>query len=872
MGKSLVIVESPAKVKTLGKFLGSQYIVKSSVGHIRDLGKPSASPKKKKVVKGDKKNKSKAAKEEEKYQKLIEKMGIDPSKGWEAVYEILPGKEKVVKQLQSAAEKVSTIYLATDLDREGEAIAWHLKEAIGGEDSKYKRVTFTEITKKAVLNAFESPTELDQNRVNAQQTRRFLDRLVGFMLSPLLWRKIARGLSAGRVQSVALRMISERESAIHAFKPEEYWEVKTNLKTPKDKKELLVPVVKEDGKTFRPSSQKECDKAVKVLEKGTYKVGEVEKKPGQSKPTAPYITSTLQQAASLRLRYGVKKTMMVAQKLYEAGLITYMRTDSTNISQDAVSACRDYIAKSFGAKYLPKDSNLYSSKKSAQEAHEAIRPTDLLISEPAVASQIDQDAAKLYQLIWRQFVACQMTQATYDLTKVSIQCENFELRIRGRILTFDGFLKVQPPVSKNKDNQDLVLPPLKEGDILSLQSLLPSQHFTKPPPRFTEASLVRELEKKSIGRPSTYAAIISTIQDRGYVKVEQRRFFCLKMGEVVAVRLLESFDKLMNYDFTANLEEKLDNIAEGKKVWTDVLDVFYSELIEDLKQAEETMRTCDPTLVASIACPTCERPMSLRIARTGVFLGCSGYALTPKERCTETMNLVSGDEVEAYSDDDDDEGNVQEIKSKKRCSKCDTAMDSYLIDQERRLHVCGNHPDCEETLLEQGQFRIKGYEGPVIPCDKCGADMQLKSGRFGKYFACTNTKECKNTRKLLKNGEPAPPKADPIPMPELKCEKSDGYFVLRDGAAGIFLASSDFPRSRETKKPSVADLIRHKEALDPKYRHLTKAPESDPDGNPTIVRFSRKTKTHYIGSMRDQKMTNWILVWDGKGWSSKKEL
>ena len=871
MSKSLVIVESPAKVKTLGKFLGSQYIVKSSVGHIRDLGKvPAPSLKKKKVLKKKVSAKKTAEeKETEKYKKLVEKMGIDPSHGWRAHYEILPGKEKVVKQLQDAAKKVDTIYLATDLDREGEAIAWHLMEAIGGDHAKYKRVTFTEITKKAVLEAFDHPTELNYNRVNAQQTRRFLDRLVGFMLSPLLWRKVARGLSAGRVQSVAVRMISERESDIHAFKTEEYWEVKAKLKTVQSEEEILVPVMKEGKKAFRPGSKEECDKALSSLENGPYKVHSVEKKPGKAKPSAPYITSTLQQAASVRLRYGVKKTMMLAQRLYEAGFITYMRTDSTSLSKEAVASCRDFIGDNYGAKYLPSAPKNYSSKKSAQEAHEAIRPTELGVKEGKVALQIDPDAAKLYDLIWRQFVACQMSEAEYDLTKVVLKCGDFELRTRGRILKFDGFLRVQPPVSKSKDGQDVVLPPLAEGEDLPLLGLNPSQHFTSPPPRYTEASLVRELEKKSIGRPSTYAAIISTIQDRGYVKAEQRRFFCLKMGEVVAIRLKESFPRLMSYDFTAQLEEKLDEIAEGGKEWTEVLDAFYEGFVETLKEAEETMRSSEPTLVPEVSCPKCERPMSLRVARTGVFLGCSGYSLPPKEKCGETLNLTPGEEVESYSDDDE-EGNVEELQAKKRCSKCDTAMDSHLIDAVRRLHVCGRYPDCDGTFLEEGQFRVKGYEGPVIPCDKCSSEMQLRSGRFGKYFACTSD-DCKNTRKLLKSGEAAPPKVDPIHMPELKCEKSDGYFVLRDGAAGIFLASSLFPKSRETKKPQVSDLVRHKDEIDPKYQHLLKAPEEDPDGNKTVVRFSRKTKEHCIGSIKGEKMTSWLLVWAGKKWVNDKK-
>jgi DNA topoisomerase-1 len=390
-----------------------------------------------------------------------------------------------------------------------------------------------------------------------------------------------------------------------------------------------------------------------------------------------------------------------------------------------------------------------------------------------------------------------------------------------------------------------------------------------PPPRYTEASLVKELEKKSIGRPSTYAAIISTIQERGYVKVEQRRFFCLKMGEVVCDRLVENFDDLMDYGFTAAMEQDLDKIAEGKLEWLKVLDNFYQGFVKKLSLAENSMRENTPVSIA-MKCKQCSRHLNLRVGRTGVFLSCSGYSLPPKERCKETINLIPGEEIETYSENED-EGNVAEIQAKKRCPKCDTAMDSYLIDSKNKLHVCGNSPDCDSYLIEEGSFRIKGYEGPTIQCDKCNDTMQLKTGRFGKYFACNSAPDCKNTRKLLKNGEAAPPKADPVHMKELSCEKSDGYFILRDGASGIFLASSKFPRSRETKKPQVADLVRHKDELDPKFAHLTKAPVKDPDGNPAIIRFSRKTKTHYIASEKDKKATKWKLFWKNNQWKKTEE-
>lgn len=863
MGKSLVIVESPAKVKTINKFLGKNFLVKSSVGHIRDLAKSGGVAEKKPRTKGQKPANQEEKKALEK-KKLIQRMGVNPDNEWEAAYEILPGKEKVLKALKEAADKVDTIYLATDLDREGEAIAWHLKEAIGGDDDRYQRVTFTEITKKAVLRAFEEPGKLNFDRVNAQQARRFLDRVVGYMVSPLLWQKVARGLSAGRVQSVAVRLISDREHEIHAFKTDEYWEIHADLL--KQDKQFRVQVNKQAGKAFKASTESDIKKILPILESNPYIVQQVDKKPTKSKPGAPYITSTLQQAASVRLGYGVKKTMVLAQQLYEAGYITYMRTDSTNLSKDAVSLCRDFILDRFGKDYLPSEALEYSSKKSAQEAHEAIRPTDVSLMPETMDQTLEGDAARLYNMIWRQFVACQMTVAQFDSTSVIVQCAEFELKARGRVLTFDGFLKVQPQIKK-KAEEDVTLPALEKGDRLDLKDLLPSQHFTKPPPRYSEASLVRELEKKGIGRPSTYAAIISTIQDRGYVRVEKRRFFCLKMGEIVTSRLTECFDDLMDYGFTASLEEALDKIASGDKEWKEVLDEFYSAFTQKLDNAADNMRSNDPT-PTDVSCPECSRDMNIRTARTGVFLSCSGYALPPKERCKGTINLILGDEVEAYSDDDE-EGSVEEIQAKRRCKICDTAMDSYLIDEQRKIHVCGNNPECSGNEIEEGKFRIKGYEGPIITCDKCSSDMQLRTGRFGKYFACTAAPECKNTRKLLRNGEAAPPRADPIHMKELPCSDSDGYFVLRDGAAGIFLASSLFPKSRETRKPLVEDLLRHKDELDPKYVYLSQAPIKDPSGRDAIIRFSRKTKEHYVMSEDAGKATGWSAHWDGSKWEER---
>ncbi len=881
MGKSLVIVESPAKAKTINKYLGKDFIVKSSVGHIRDLptsggksAKSTLDPKARAKLAAEAKKMSPEKREKAKRERaiiaLVNRMGIDPENNWEAHYEIMPGKEKVVAELQKLAKNADTIYLATDLDREGEAIAWHLTQAIDDETVKFKRVVFNEITKTAIQEAFANPSVLDQDQVNAQQTRRFLDRVVGYMLSPLLWKKLARGLSAGRVQSVAVRLVVEREREIHAFNPEEYWDVFADLATPAIGKELSkdlrMQVMKQNEENFRPTSKEATDTALAILQSADYKIVKRETKPSSSKPKAPFITSTLQQAASTRLNFGVKKTMMMAQRLYEAGYITYMRTDSTNLSVEAVATVRDYIGEKYGKDYLPDNPIVYSSKESAQEAHEAIRPSNVYTMKSDL-EKVDDDAVRLYELIWRQFVACQMPPAKFDVTTITVDAAGFELRTKGRVVLFEGWTKVQPPQQKGKD--DIILPAVVEGDVLSLKQLDPSQHFTKPPARYSEASLVRELEKRGIGRPSTYAAIISTIQDRGYVTVQNRRFYAEKIGDIVTERLVENFSELLDYSFTANMEEKLDAIATGKRGWHEVLDAFYADFKTQLAEAESEengMRSNDP-IATDIKCATCGRDMQIRAGATGVFLGCSGYNLPPKERCKSTMNLTSGDE--AVDADADEESEARALLKRRRCPKCGVAMDSYLIDETRKLHICGNSPDCAGYEVEAGTFRIKGYEGPVVECDKCGADMQLKTGRFGKYFGCTN-EECKNTRKLLRNGEVAPPKADPVHMQELPCEKSDGYFVLRDGAAGIFLASSAFPKSRETRPPLVKELIPHCAELDPKHHYLCDAPVQDDKGRDTVIRFRRKTKEQYVMTEENGKATGWEANFVDNQWVISK--
>lgn len=769
-----------------------------------------------------------------------------------------------MSELKSLAKKADHIYLATDLDREGEAIAWHLREVIGGDDKRFSRVVFNEITKNAITQAFEQPAHLNMDRVNAQQTRRFLDRVVGFMVSPLLWKKVARGLSAGRVQSVAVKLLVEREREIKAFQPEEFWEIFANAKAAKG--ELNLELTHAKGKKFHAKNQKQAQQAVESLQKSAFIVSHIEQKPTSSKAKPPFITSTLQQAASTRLGFSVKKTMMLAQRLYEAGYITYMRTDSTNLSQDALTMARSYIENQFGEKYLPAKPNFYTSKEKAQEAHEAIRPSDVKLKSTDL-SGMEKDAERLYDLIWRQFLACQMPPAQYDSTSVTVSAGDYELKTKGRVLRFDGWTKVLAIQGKTAEDQEL--PPLTLNEALALQAVNPSQHFTKPPARYSEAALVKELEKRGIGRPSTYAAIISTIQERGYVRVENRRFYAEKMGEIVTDRLNESFSDLMNYDFTANMEDTLDQIASGNSNWKAELNRFFADFSEKLSTAElnelEGGMKPNHLVETDIHCPTCQRPMAIRTAGTGVFLGCTGYALPPKERCKTTMNLIAEAELHNVLDEDSE---TNALMQRKRCPKCDTAMDSYVLDPERKLHICGNNPNCEGYLVEQGSFKIKGYDGPIVECDKCGADMHLKLGRFGKYMGCTH---CDNTRKILKNGEVAPPREEPVHFPELKCEKSDAYFVLRDGASGVFMSAHNFPKSRESRAPKVAELAQFRDRLPEKLRYLADAPQFDPEGNEAIIRFSRKEKRQYVTSEKDGKATKWLVDYLDGNWVERKK-
>ena len=866
MSKSLVIVESPAKAKTISKYLGSEYIVQSSVGHIRDLPKKGTGTSKRssipKNISPEEKARLKAVNDRN---RLIRRMGIDPDNGWKAEWQIIPEKEKVLKSLKKAAKNVDNIYLATDLDREGEAIAWHLKEALGSDKYNYSRVRFNQITKDAILESFSDPKEIDLNLVKAYRARRFLDKVIGFELSPLLWKKIARGLSAGRVQSVALRLLDEKERSIQEFIPEEFWEIYFYGSTDKNETIKFNLLTKKNDPLL---NQNEVEEIKRQIESTELVINEIVKKPVKIKPKAPFITSTLQQSASTRLGFNVKRTMRVAQKLYEGGLITYMRTDAPSLSKESINEARNFVNDNLGENYLTNSPRIYSGSENAQEAHEAIRPTNSFLT-PKDVMNLSEEESRLYSLIWERFIASQLPDAEYLSTSAKVYVGEKIFVAKGRELVFDGFTRVLKTSSKEED----ILPSLQEGQLISMDRVELEQKFTKPPARYSEAALVRELEKKGIGRPSTYANIISTIQDRGYVQIENKRFFVKKIGHIVAERLIESFHDIMDYDFTANLENSLDEVANGEADWRNVLDNFYKSFQNDLISASDEdsgMRPGNIPTTTDIVCVCGKTNMVIRNSSNGVFLGCSGYQNEGNDKCKETLNLISGDE--AVSVDDSEE--AENLLIKKRCPKCDTSMDNYLIDEFRKLHVCGKNPDCNGYLVEDGKFKIKGYDGPTLECHKCGSEMQLKTGRFGKYFGCLND-NCGATRALQRNGEPKPITMEPIEMPDLKCIKCEDHYLLRDSMKGLFLAASQYPKNRETRAPKVSEINKlHNEIVEAcrflpnkeKHMYLLEAPENDVDGNPYIIRYNRTDDVHYLASEKDGKKTKWTATYSDGEW------
>ena len=843
MAKSLVIVESPAKAATINRYLGKDYLVKSSVGHVRDLKKRG--------------------------------MGLEPENGWKAHYEVDPGKQKVISDLVSAAKKADRVYLATDLDREGEAIAWHLREIIGGDLKRYRRVVFSEITSKAIKEAFENPSELNMDRVNAQQARRFLDRVVGFELSPLLWQRIARGLSAGRVQSVAVRMIVEREREIRKFEPQEYWEIHAQLKRGEgDAYEFRV--VAADGKKAERLDATRARELVDRLSTARHieKLA-VNQRKSRSRPSPPLITSTLQREAT-RLGFGITRTMRLAQQLYEAGHITYMRTDSTNLAGDAVAACRGYIEREFGKRYLPDKPRRYASRKSAQEAHEAIRPSNVnLLPGSLNLGKDSAQARRLYDLIWRRFVACQMEDAETLSVSLIAEVDEISLKRTGTRVLFDGYGRVAPKSGK----EEVAMPDWQAFDsavrtgagtigparsIVVQDGLKPEQKFTKAKPRFTEAGLVRELEKHGIGRPSTYASIIQTIQARGYVRLQNKVFWAEPIGEVVTDRLSECFPKLMDYGFTSGLEEELDRIALGERDWLAVLDDFHGEfsnLLDKARERENGMQRA-PAMTTPVNCPSCERAMRLRIGASGMFLGCSGFELPEPERCRQTLSL---DAVANQEGEQPEDGPVRP-PVRRKCESCGFPMDAMRVNERHRLHLCSKRPECPGMSLETGDFSAEQGPASGFECDRCGSELVAKKGRFGAYFGCANS-NCGNTRKMLRNGEPAPPRMSPIPMPDARCEKSDDHFVLREGAKGLFLAASTYPKHRETRSPLVSEIAEVRAQLPEKFHHIADAPRKDPEGNPTDVRFSTKAGQSFLASQVDGKPSKWRAFYKAQGGS-----
>mgnify|MGYP005842058111 CR=1 FL=1 len=717
MPRSLVIVESPAKAKTIGKYLGRNFIVKASLGHIKDLPKRD--------------------------------LAVDIENNFEPRYEIIEGKKKLIQELRKAARDVDAVYLAADPDREGEAICYHLAEELHGNKKagpKMFRVMFNEITAKAVQEAFRAPGFVDTNLVDAQQARRVLDRLVGYKISPLLWDKVRRGLSAGRVQTVALRLIVDREREIQAFQKREYWTIDVHLKAHQPPV-LVARLVKKDGENVDVPDQAAADAIVAALDGARYLVDSVRRAEKRRNPVPPFITSTLQQEASRKLRFSVKRTMALAQRLYEGievgaegavGLITYMRTDSTRISDDAIAEVRDFVNRRYGADYVPAKPVVYRSKKGAQDAHEAIRPTSALRTPDDLKSLLAEDEWKLYRLVWQRFVASQMSPAVFDQTTVEVLANGkdgaaYLFRETGTTPKFDGFLKVYEEGKDKKDEEDEELkhkiPPVEQGAALQFRSIQPEQHFTEPPPRYTEATLVKELEADGVGRPSTYASILSTIQDREYVTKAGGRFHPTELGMVVTDLLIECFDDIFDVTYTARMEEELDEIEEGKRDWRVAMAEFYDKFQTDLVRAETEMtnikRMEEPT---DKVCEKCGRPMVIRWGRHGRFLACTGYP-----ECTNTRELS----LEIPEEDKNGLGD----QSEEYCVNCGRPM---VLKKGRfgQFWACSGYPDCKTTKPLNSQ-----QKKPDVPiaetCPKCGANLIIKSGRFGEFIACSNYPGCK---------------------------------------------------------------------------------------------------------------------------------
>ncbi len=800
MAKSLVIVESPAKAKTINKFLGRNYLVKASMGHVRDLPKS--------------------------------KLGVDVENGFTPKYVVIPQRKKLLTDLKQAASKVDDVYLAPDPDREGEAICFHLADELGVPKKKIHRVMFNEITKNAIQEAFKNPGEIDKHLVDAQQARRVLDRLVGYQISPLLWEKVRRGLSAGRVQSVALRLICDREKEINAFESEEYWSVHAEL-AGKDRPPFAAKLAKIDGQAVDLQDEASTLAVTSELEKLPFQVDKITGKERRRHPVPPFITSKLQQEASRKLGFSAKRTMMVAQRLYEGielgkqgpeGLITYMRTDSTRVADEALKEVRDYIGERYGAEMMPHKPKIYRSKKGAQDAHEAIRPTSAFRDPSSMASYLEKDELRLYKLIWNRFVASQMKPAVFDETVVDIGAGRFQLRARGSVLKFRGFLTLyeegKDEVATKKDaeaeetNGETArqLPPLEQGETLELNSIKPEQHFTQPPPRFTEASLVKELEEKGIGRPSTYAQILSILQNREYVLKKEKKFIPTELGILVTDLLVGSFADIMQVQYTAKMERRLDEIEEGRADYSSTIDEFYKKFSKDLSHAQTHMTNVKTQEIPTEeVCDKCSKSMVIKWGRFGHFLACSGYP-----DCHNTREIKNY-QVKDSTDPDAFEGET--------CEKCGKAM---VVKKGRygQFLACSGYPDCRNT-----RRILKGKDGAVESkpdvlleekCPKCGNQLVIKHGRFGEFTACSNYPECKHIRQ----------KKIGVACPRGDCS---GQVVERRSRRGkLFYGCSRYPDCDFT--------VWYKPVAEP-------CPEC---GNPVLVEKTSKRDGSYLACVQEE--------------------
>lgn len=762
MTKNLVIVESPAKAKTINKYLGRDYQVKASMGHVRDLPKKRVSVRvpvaKKRSTKASAKAKGAAPKPK------FDMPGVDIERGFAPHYEVLPTRRKVLDEIRSAAAEAPAIYLAADPDREGEAICWHIAEELSAKArKKVKRVVFHEITKRAVTDAFENPSDIDNRKVDAQQARRVLDRLVGFGVSPILWEKVRRGSSAGRVQSVALRLICEREREIKAFVAEEYWTVAAHLAAASPPV-FLANLLKKDGKNIEIVNGDEAAAVRRDLEAATFTVGKIEAKERRRYPVPPFITSNLQQEAFKKLRFSVKKTMQVAQRLYEGielgdegsvGLITYMRTDSTRVSSDALSAVRERITAEYGGEYVPEKPIFYKSRKDAQDAHEAIRPTDLGKDPDTVKRYLAKDELAVYRLIWNRFVASQMKPAVYDETIVDIAAGSYLLRAKGSTMKFKGFLAAyeETPDEKRQtrpvedtlaadgtepETATLQLPPLAVGDVVRLQKLDTDQHFTQPPARFSEASLVKELEENGIGRPSTYASIIATIETREYIEKRDGKLFPTELGFVVTDLLVENFQDIVNVEYTAAMEKELDEIEEGTDNYLNTLSQFWGKFEKDLSRARKKMKDIKGMEEKTDeTCDKCGSAMVIKWGRYGKFLACSNYP-----ECKNTRQLEGGGE------------GAPEVHEEVASERCPKHPDQAMVLRKGRFGpflACALYPECKQTKRlvrgEGGKLQVEKLAPIDEKCPECGKELTWRRGRFGPFIACSDYPTCKYIKK-----------------------------------------------------------------------------------------------------------------------------